>query len=74
MKTIRQILSQLFRQFVSARGQQVDVLAHARLADVGVHSLGAEDNNVVAAAQKFKDGVMNRRQRKPFAHCKLLKC
>src|SRR5258707_6288487 len=72
VKAFAEIFAQLFSEFGGARGNQIDVLAHARLADVRVNRLGAEHNRIVAPAQRLEHGVVDCRQRQLFAHGKLL--
>src|SRR6267143_4274857 len=72
VKMLAQIFAQLFSEFGRARGNQVNVLAHARLTHIGVNSLGSEHNGIVAAAQELEHRVVDCRQRQLFAHGKLL--
>src|SRR5260370_36313126 len=74
MKMLAQMFAQLFSKFERARGNQIDVLTHARLADIGINSLCTKHNCIIAPAQKLEHSVMNRRQRQWFAHGKLLEC
>src|SRR5882672_1246912 len=74
VKAFTQMFAQLFGKFDCACGNQIDVLAHARLADISVNSLCTEYNCIIAPAQKLEHSVMNRRQRQLFAHGKLLEC
>src|SRR5258708_29257348 len=66
------MLAQLFGEFDRAGGNKIDVLAHARFTHICVDSLCAEYNRIVAPAQKFQYGVVNRREGQLFAHGKLL--
>jgi hypothetical protein len=54
-------------------GHQVDGLRHPRPIDVGVDRLRAEQNDIVAAAQELKHGLMERGQRQRLARDKLPK-
>ena len=72
MKALTQILAEFFGKFGRPRGNQIDVLTHARLVYISVDGLCSEDNGIVTSAQELQHGVMNRRQRQWFAHGKLL--
>src|SRR5438105_14880054 len=61
-----------FSEFGRARGNQIDVLTHARLVYISVDRLSSEDDGIVTSAQEFEHCVMDRRQRQWFAHGKLL--
>src|SRR5260370_26990237 len=72
MKALPAIFAQLFSEFGRVRGNEINVLAHARLTHIGVNRLGAEHNRIVAPAQKLEHGVVDCRQWQLFAHGKLL--
>src|SRR5438477_11306308 len=61
-----------FSEFGRARGNQIDILTHARLVYISVDGLCSEDDGIVTSAQEFEHGIMNRRQRQWFVHGKLL--
>src|SRR2546423_9035717 len=72
VKALTQMFSQLFSELDCPRGNQIDVLAHARLINISVDGLRAKNNCIVATAQEFEHGIVNSSQRQPFAHGKLL--
>src|SRR5258707_11434283 len=72
MKALPEIFAQLFGEFGRVVGNEINVLAHARLADIGVDRPRAEHNGIVAPAQKLEHGVVDCRQWQLFAHGKLL--
>ena len=51
-----------------------DVLAHARLGNVSINGLRSEYDSIIAPAQEFEHGVVNRCEGQLFAHGKLLEC
>src|SRR6266536_3844904 len=74
MEEFTEVFAQLLCKLLRALRHDVDVLSHPGLRYVRIHSGGPEHNRVVAPAQEFENGLVNRRQGQRFAHDKLLKC
>ena len=71
MELLAQIGTQFLGQFLRPRREDVHILGHARLINISVDRLGAEQDRVVVAAQEFQHRVLNRRQRKRLTHGEL---
>ena len=49
VKSLVQFRSQLFRDFRSARRQDINILCHSRFVNVRIDGLSAEHNSIIAA-------------------------
>ena len=67
------MVANLLGESRGARGQELDVFGHARLVDVGVDGLGAEQHGVVAPTEEIQDGILDRREGERLARHELPK-
>jgi hypothetical protein len=67
-------VSQFLRQIRGARRDDGDILRHPGLADVCIDGLRAEQNRVIAPAQKLEHGVLKHGQRQRLAHEEFPEC
>lgn len=61
VKSLAEVLAKLLGKFGRSRGHYIHILRRPRLGDVGVHGLCTEEDHIVAALQKLKDGRLNSR-------------
>src|SRR6266508_1909638 len=73
VESVTQVDAKFLCEFCGARRQQVNILAHARLWHIGIDSLRAKNDCIIASAQKFQNRLLDGRKRQGFVHDELLK-
>src|SRR5207249_11165500 len=74
MESLAQVVSQLLSQLFGARGEDIYLLCHSGFVNVGIDRLGAEDDRIIAAAEKLQHGLLNGSKGKCLTHRELPKC
>jgi hypothetical protein len=63
----------LARKLVRARRQNINIVRHARVVDVGVDRLRTAEHGIIPATEELQHSVVDCRQRQHFARGKLAK-